>query len=585
MDRSERRDDRAGAARPGAGGGARDGRAGDGDRAIGRRSRRRRDDGPWPGSRGDRDQRGRDVGSPGGRDGGREAADHAAGPPAPDHQADRRPRAFAGDSVPTGPREPRVPPGGGRGLPHRRFRAGAGGLVGGRRAVGLHPAAPPVRLGAVRRDHGGRDPAGADSRPGGDGASDQRARGHHPGQPPAPRPGARRAGVLGRGRAVAHGLRGGRRDRRRRGRVARRGRAALRRERDERPALRAGVRGPGIRGGARSRVLPLLLHAPLPARRERVGARTAPVPARRAVPGPGRSVRREERLGARHLLRARSPRPPRWRGPARVGMGAAGLLRPGWRGASRRPGACGPPRHDFVREDRRPGAGRAGASPAALRQRRREAARQRRLHAVPQPARRDRGRRDGDPARRGPLPRGDRLRLRLGGSRLDSDAAADGRLGRGARGHRRAGRHRTVGPGGPRDPGGRDIRRRVECRVPVPHRAVDPRRLRGCVGPARHLRGRAGLGALRPHEQGGRGLGRALGRGAARRDPADRLQGARLAQAREGVSILERGHHPRGQPVRGGPRVLRPPGEGRLHRAGGAAGGPRRRAWHAGWRR
>ena len=316
--------------------------------------------------------------------------------------------------------------------------------------MGLHPAAPPVRLGAVRRDHGRRDPAGAGSRPGRDGASHQRARGHHPGQPAAPRPRARRAGVLGRGRAVAHGFRGGRRDRGRRGRVAGRGRAALRRERDERPALRAGVRGPDIRGGAGSRVLSLLLHAPLPARRERVGARTAAVPARRALPGAGRSVRREERLGARDLLRARSPWPPRWRRPAGVGMGAAGLLRPGRRGASRRSGACGPPRHDFVREDRRPGAGRAGASPAALRQRRRQAARQRRLHAVPQSARRDRGRRHGDPARRGPLPRGDRLRLRPGRSRLDPDASVAGRFRRGPRGHRRAGRDRAVGPGRPR---------------------------------------------------------------------------------------------------------------------------------------
>ena len=354
--------------------------------------------------------------------------------------------------MPPRPREPRVPPGGGRRLPHRRLRARAGGLVRGRRAVGLHPAAPPVRLGALRRDHGRRDPARAGPRPGRDGASHERARGHHPGQPAAPRPRARRSGVLGRGRAVPHRLRGGRRDRGRRGRVARRGRAALRRDRDERPALRPGVRGPGVRGGAGSRVLSLLLHAPLPARREPVDARAAAVPARRALPGDGRGVRREERLGARDLLRARSPRAPRRRRPAGVGMGATGFLRPGRRGASRRSGACGPPRHDLVREDRRPGAGRAGASPAAFGQRRREAAWQRRLHAVPQSARRDRGRRHGDPARRGPLPRRDGLGLRPGRSRLDPDAPVAGRFRRGPRGHRRAGRDRAVGPGRPGHP-------------------------------------------------------------------------------------------------------------------------------------
>ena len=52
--------------------------------------------------------------------------------------------------------------------------------------------------------------------------------------------------------------------------------------------------------------------------------------------GARRRVRREERLGARHLLRAGPARPARRGGPARVGMGAPRLLRPGGRGASRR---------------------------------------------------------------------------------------------------------------------------------------------------------------------------------------------------------------------------------------------------------
>ena len=120
------------------------------------------------------------------------------------------PRAAAQDSLPPRSGEPGLPPRGGRRLPDRRLRAGARGLVGGRRAVGLHPAAPPVGLGALRRDHGGRDPARADPRPRGDGPPHERARGHHPGQPAAAGARARRAGLLGGGRALPHGLRRGR---------------------------------------------------------------------------------------------------------------------------------------------------------------------------------------------------------------------------------------------------------------------------------------------------------------------------------------------------------------------------------------
>ena len=126
---------------------------------------------------------------------------HLATKPIPGHELPRQ------TPVPPRPGEPRLPPRGGRRLPDRRLRAGAGGVVGGRRAVGLHAAAPPVGLGALRRDHGGRDPPRADPRPGGDGPSHERARGHHPGQPAAPGAGAGRARVLGGGRALAHGIR------------------------------------------------------------------------------------------------------------------------------------------------------------------------------------------------------------------------------------------------------------------------------------------------------------------------------------------------------------------------------------------
>ena len=48
----------------------------------------------------------------------------------------------------------------------------------------------------------------------------------------------------------------------------------------------------------------------------------------------------------------------------------------------------------------------------------------------------------------------------------------------------------------------------------------------------------------------------------ARRHPAGRLQGAGLPPAGEGLPLLERGHHPRGEPVRGGARLLRPARQG-----------------------
>ena len=88
-----------------------------------------------------------------------------------------------------------------------------------------------------------------------------------------------------------------------------------------------------------------------------------------------------------------------------------------------------------VRQARRPRRGRCRRPLAAVRQRDRPPGGHRGLHPAAQPARRDRGRPDRDPRRRGPLPRRHRDRVRRPRSRLDPPAPARRRLG-----HRR-GRH------------------------------------------------------------------------------------------------------------------------------------------------
>ena len=80
-------------------------------------------------------------------------------------------------------------------------------------------------------------------------------------------------------------------------------------------------------------------------------------------------------------------------------------------------------RHDLVRQDRRPGPGRAGAAGARGGQPHRPAAGQRDLHPVGEPPRRDRRRRHGHAAGRGAVPR--RHRRRRG--RLRPRMAADER--------------------------------------------------------------------------------------------------------------------------------------------------------------
>ena len=143
------------------------------------------------------------------------------------------------------------------------------------------------------------------------------------------------------------------------------------------------------------------------------------------------------------------------------------------------------------------------------------------------------------------------------------------------RADRLAVRARAVGPEGARRAAGRHRRRRVERRVPVPDRAV-PQRRRGRTGlGATHLvRRRAGLGAVRAVRDGRSRVGPAVGGGARARHRRGRVRGVRLAPAGEGLPALGPGHQHRARSVRGGARVRRAHGQGRVPGTGGARGDP-----------
>ena len=79
--------------------------------------------------------------------------------------------------------------------------------------------------------------------------------------------------------------------------------------------------------------------------------------------GPGRGVRRQERLGAARLLPAGTAVAARGRRPARVRLDAAARVRAPGRGAHRLPRAGRHHRHDLVRQDR--GRGARCASPCS----------------------------------------------------------------------------------------------------------------------------------------------------------------------------------------------------------------------------
>ena len=103
---------------------------------------------------------------------------------------------------------------------------------------------------------------------------------------------------------------------------------------------------------------------------------------------------------------------------------------------------------------------------------------------------------------------------------------------------------RPLGPDGARDPAAADDRR--AARLPVHARAGARGRLRSVPRPARDVRRRARLGALLPDWSSGSRSGTRSGTpGREHGLVAGRLQGDRLAAAREGLPRLGRRHHAR----------------------------------------
>ena len=95
-------------------------------------------------------------------------------------------------------------------------------------------------------------------------------------------------------------------------------------------------------------------------------------------------------------------------------------------------------------------------------------------------------------------------------------------------------------------------------------------RARAMPRAARDLRRRARLGALLPRRVRARALGHGLGGGARARPRGRRLQGDRLAAAREGLPRVGRGHHSRRHALRGGAGLRGQARQGRVRRTRGA---------------
>ena len=192
------------------------------------------------------------------------------------------------------------------------------------------------------------------------------------------------------------------------------------------------------------------------------------------------------------------------------------------------------------------GEGAAGVPRDAVREPRRPRRRRDHLHLDAERARRDRVRLHRDAPRRRALPDRHRHRVRPARPRLDPPARARAR-------HRRR-RHlelrlpRPLGPEGARDPpAAHDDAARLRLHALARARG----RERPVPRAPRHLRRRARLGALLPDGVRARAVGRDLGAGPRARPRRRRLQGDRLAPAREGLPRLELRHHARRHAVRG----------------------------------
>ena len=391
---------------------------------------------------------------------------------------------------------------------------------------------PAARLGALPAADGGRDPALPVPR---------RRRGGPPGLPsrrddarrePAPRADAGRPRLLGRRRAVAERVRGRGRDRPGDGRLDHGGRPRRRHRAVPGVAVRATRTAiPGSSAGLARETyadyyrLRFPYDADVAGRPRRLSALHGRLQEAR------RRVRHEGRLGARRPTTTRAALAARRAATRRrYGWTTAALVRAGGGGASGRPRA-GRASSTSARSARSTvdRAGRAGAAPARRRERRRPAGRQRRLHAVPRRAWRDRRRRHRRPPRRRPVPRRHRLRLPRRRPGLAAHARRRRRRSR-CRSATSAATWRRSGCGG--------RARATSWRPPPVTTSATPRcrcARRGSIRVGRRgrrrgadqLRRRARLGADGRAGEGGRGLGRAACRRRGPRPRADRLPGAR----------------------------------------------------------
>ena len=169
------------------------------------------------------------------------------------------------------------------------------------------------------------------------------------------------------------------------------------------------------------------------------------------------------------------------------------------------------------------------------------------------PRRRDRVRLHGHAPRRGSLPHRHGHRVRPARPRLDPPARARRRLR--ARRRRDLGVRllRALGAARPRHPAAAHDRGPLERGVPVHARAgARGRTACRCLALRVTYVGELGWELYCPTEFGLAPLGHALGGGPRARARRRRLQGDRLAAAREGLPRLGRRHHARGHAVRGG---------------------------------
>ena len=174
-----------------------------------------------------------------------------------------------------------------------------------------------------------------------------------------------------------------------------------------------------------------------------------------------------------------------------------------------------------------------------------------RLHAVARRRGRHHRRPDRDLARAGEVP-GHRQRRHPSPGRADDPAGDPARRGR----HRD--RHDLgddpalgAGPGVAQAAEPADRQRPVQCRVPVPVRPADPRRLRARAGRSRHLRRRARLRAARAGGVRRRRLRRPDGRRRRSRRPAGRSGRDDQPAAGEGLPRLRRRHRQHRHPAGG----------------------------------